>query len=168
MAIQSAPPYEPADDPDTWYRHMVHGGLRPQADGTPHRQFLKSKAFQPPLQEWGRPWALEMSGRVLSRGSRDIMQKAEEGEIKSKVAARQRGNDTSGIRFRGLVSIDVRAARQFAEAGCDVMLEPNDDDSAHANFVVDRDIKSEIETMKKLAKLFRVIEPSEVEQFASS
>lgn len=76
--------------------------------------------------------------------------------------------DPSGVRFRGLVIVAVSDAREFEAAACDVMVEPTDEDPAHANFVVDRDIRADLETQNALVKLFRAVEPAKIEELRQS
>src|SRR5438874_2047762 len=71
--------YRRADDGDIWFRHLIEG-RKNTLNRDPKQPVTRLKvryvidSFQEPLAE--RPWALELSGRMLNLCSADIREKA--------------------------------------------------------------------------------------------
>lgn len=116
----------PADDQDTWYRHVLISG-HIKKNGEPHFNFFK--AFSPPKQN--RHWAMEISGRMLSK-SFDVREMAENAAAELQANLMVSGN-TQKASFRGVVYSKVKNIRSATVQCFDVFEEPTNDDGAHAN-----------------------------------
>jgi hypothetical protein len=110
----------PAHIDDIWLRHILEGKALRANEPRVKATYIANK-FEKVAD---RPWAAEVSGRLLSEAN-DIAEKAE----------REAANACNpGIKFRHVIYIDVRVVRLIN--GFDVYAEPRDDDSAHANCVI--------------------------------
>jgi hypothetical protein len=112
-------PWFLADQDDVWLHHVIKGktlnATAPYVKPSYIRQTL--------ARVEGRPWAGEISGRLLSRAF-DIIERA--------TAAAASAGTTPTIKFRHVIYVGVGAVRG---PNLDIFAEPTDDE-AHANFVV--------------------------------
>jgi hypothetical protein len=123
-------PYRRANEDDFWFRHLIEGQKntlnRDRKLPAPRVKvrYITDK-FAPPSVE--RPWALELSGRMLNLCSDDIRSKAQQ-------AAESAGGDARGFRFEDICWKAVRDIRRHPSL--DVFLEDIPEYDAHANLVI--------------------------------
>lgn len=106
-----------ADAGDHWFRHILEGDA---VRATAPRLKIKYVANRLEIVA-NRPWAAEISGRLLSMAS----------DIEERATREALANPT--LRFRHVAFIEVVSARQVQH--WDVFAEPKDDDPAHANLI---------------------------------
>jgi hypothetical protein len=117
-------PYRAADAHDYWFRHLIEGRGNTIRQGRVQALYLQ-RTFKPPVAQ--RPWALELSGRMLSLAT-DIRQKAQA------TASELSSRSTRVFEFHHVAYANVGMLRD--RDGLDVFVERIQGDPAHANFVI--------------------------------
>lgn len=119
-------PFACAEDDDVWYRWLLKATEQQPGQAGVIKYF--EDRFVPPIED-GRPWVLELSGRLYSMGP-DFRADA---EVAAAALNARRGTPVFAYRGRWLANVRLLRANEF-----DVMHEPTilPHDDAHANAVV--------------------------------
>jgi hypothetical protein len=133
---------QPAEPKDIWLRHLLFE-IEISNNGEVNPQFFEN-AFKKPRTEKGQPWALEISGRLLSmtidseRQASNVetvaIQKANELQQKAE-QLQQPSHHWRTARFRGIIYQTVEVIRTIEPGLYDVFYDPSKEDVAHANLV---------------------------------
>ncbi|MGH6642963.1 hypothetical protein [Hypericibacter sp.] len=128
---------EPAEGSDVWIR-AVTNTTHVRKTAIHHGQFKK---WLGPPNEAGGSWKVELSGRLLSLVesiSADANRRI--GIQKDKLIADGKPVP-SALQYCGVLYCIVDSVRQSTFASCDVLYDPQPDDTAHSNVVVrDKDM----------------------------